>query len=165
MLRHNRDRLLHWLFEASLAIKGLLCASETLAGLGLLLAPNLLIARFLFWVTHFEIAEDPTDTLANLTLRAMEYFPIGTQHFYALYLLAHGGLKLTIVLLLWRRVMWAYPAGMVVLAGFVAFQVYEFLHAGSPFLLILALFDCVMIVLVWLEWRSLKIAKSVIAPA
>lgn len=156
MLRHNRDRLLHRLFEASLAIKGLLCASETLAGLGLLLTPNLLIERFIFWVTHFEIAEDPTDKLANLTLRAVEYFSINTQHFYALYLLAHGGLKLTIVLLLWRRVLWAYPAGMAVLAGFVAFQVYEFMHAGSPFLLILALFDCVMIVLVWLEWRALK---------
>ena len=156
MLRHNRDKLLHWLFEASLAIKGLLCAAETFAGLSLFLTPNLLIARFLFWVTHFEIAEDPTDTLANLTLRASDYFPIGTQHFYAFYLLAHGGLKLSIVLLLWRRVMWAYPAGMVVLAGFVTFQVYEFMHAGSPFLLVLALFDCVMIVLVWLEWRALK---------
>ena len=165
MLRHNRDRLLHWLFEASLVIKGGLCASETLAGLGLLVAPNLLIARFIFWVTHFEIAEDPTDTLANLTLRAMDYFPIGTQHFYALYLLAHGGLKLTIVLLLWRRVLWAYPAGMAVLAGFVAFQIYEFLHAGSPFLLILALFDCVMIVLVWLEWRALKDARPIPARA
>lgn len=159
MLRQNRDRLLHWLFEASLAIKGLLCALETLAGLGLLLTPNQLIARFVFWVTHFEIAEDPTDTLATWTLRAMEFFPIGTQHFYALYLMAHGGLKLTMVLLLWRRVIWAYPAGMIVLAGFVIYQFYEFVHAGSPFLLMLAVFDCVMIWLVWLEWRALRSAK------
>ena len=165
MLRHTRDRLLHWLFEASLAIKGLLCAMETLAGLGLLLTPNMLIARFVFWLTHFEIAEDPTDTLATWTLRAVEYFPISTQHFYALYLLAHGGLKLTMVLLLWRRVLWAYPAGMAVLAGFVTYQTYEFLHAGSPFLLLLALFDSVMIVLVWLEWRALKDARPVPAPA
>ena len=106
-----------------------------------------------------------TDTLANLTLRAVEYFPIPTQHFYALYLLAHGGLKLTIVLLLWPRVLWAFPAGMVVLAGFVAFQIYEFLHAGSPFLLMLALFDCVMIALIWQEWRALKDAKAVPALA
>ena len=165
MLRHTRDRLLHWLFEASLAIKGLLCAAEALAGFGLLLAPNPLVARFVFWVTHYEIAEDPTDTLANLTMRAMESFPIGTQHFYALYLMAHGGLKLAMVFLLWRRVLWAYPAGMVVLAGFVTYQVYEFGHAGSPFLLVLALFDCAMIVLVWLEWRALKGAKAIPAQA
>ena len=38
MLRQGRDRLLHWLFEASLAIKGLLTAAEALAGLGLALS-------------------------------------------------------------------------------------------------------------------------------
>jgi uncharacterized membrane protein len=156
MLRQSRDRLLHWLFEASLAIKGILTGAEALAGLGLLLTPNPLIARLVFWLTHFEIAEDPTDTMASWTIRAVEQFPIGTQHFYAVYLLAHGGLKLTMVFLLWRKVIWAYPASMVVLAGFVAYQTFEFFHAGSPFLLLLALFDLVMIGLVWQEWRALR---------
>jgi uncharacterized membrane protein len=165
MLRKSRDRLLHWLFEASLAIKGLLTAAETLAGLGLLLTPNPLIARFVFWVTHFEIAEDPNDTLATWTLRAVAQFPMGTQHFYALYLLAHGGLKLTMVYMLWRRVLWAYPAAMVVLSGFVVYQTFESFHAGSPFLLLLALFDLVMIGLVWQEWRALKGVQPVPQPA
>lgn len=156
MLLQRRDRLLHWLFEASLAIKGLLTSAEALAGLGLILTPNQLVARFVYWVTHFEIVEDPTDTLASWTMRAMQQFPIGTQHFYALYLLAHGGLKLTMVLLLWRKVVWAYPASMVVLAGFVGYQLYEFVHAGSPFLLLLAIFDLVMIGLVWQEWQALR---------
>jgi uncharacterized membrane protein len=156
MLRQSRDRLLHWLFEASLAIKSVLCSAEALAGLGLLLTPNPLIARFVFWVTHFEIAEDKTDTLVTLAIGAADQFPIGTQHFYALYLLAHGGLKLGLVILLWRKVLWAYPLAMVVLAGFVAYQIYEFFHAGSPFLLLLALFDLMMIGLVWREYRLLK---------
>ena len=156
MLRQSRDRVLHWLFEASLAIKAVLCAAEALAGLGLLLAPNPLIARLVFWLTHFEIAEDPGDTMATWTMRAVEQFPIGTQHFYAVYLLAHGGLKLVMVYLLWRKVVWAYPAAMVVLGGFVIYQTLEFLHAGSPFLLLLALFDLVMIGLVWQEWRALR---------
>ena len=115
----------------------------------------------MFWVTHFEIAEDPGDTLATLTRRAVEQFPIGTQHFYALYLLAHGGLKLLMVILLWRRVIWAYPAAMVVLAAFVVYQTYEFIHVGSPFLLLLALFDLVMIGLVWQEWRALRAARGI----
>ena len=156
MLRHSRDRLLHWLFEASLAIKGLLTSLEALAGLGLIVTPNPLIARFVFWVTHFQIAEHPDDTLASWTLRAVQQFPVPTQHFYALYLLAHGGLKLTLVLLLWRKVVWAYPAAMVVLAGFVGYQLYEFVHAGAPFLLLLAVFDLVMIGLVWQEWKALS---------
>jgi uncharacterized membrane protein len=158
-------RVLHWLFEASLAIKGLLTGAEALAGIGLLLVPNAMVARLVYWLTHYEIAEDPTDTLAAWTLRAMEQFPIGTQHFYAMYLMFHGGLKLGIVYLLWRRVMWAYPAGMVVLAGFVIYQLYEFVHSGSPFLLMLAVFDMTMIVLIWLEYRALKRLPARAAPA
>jgi uncharacterized membrane protein len=151
-------RILHWLFEASLVIKGLLTGAESLAGLGLLLVPNAMVARLVYWLTHYEIAEDPTDTMAAWTRRAVENFPIGTQHFYAMYLIFHGGLKLGIVLLLWRRVMWAYPAGMVVLTGFVAYQLYEFVHSGSPFLLMLAVFDLFMIGLIWQEYRALKAA-------
>ncbi len=164
MLRRSRDRLLHWLFEASLAIKGLLTLLEALAGLGLMVTPNPLVARFVYWVTHYQIAEHPEDTLASWTLRAVQQFPVPTQHFYALYLLAHGGLKLTMVLLLWRRVVWAYPAAMVVLAGFVAYQLFEFVHAGSPFLLLLAVFDLVMIGLVWQEWQALR-GKVLVLPA
>lgn len=156
MLRQGRDRLLHWLFQASLAIKATLTSAEALAGLGMLLTPNALVARFVYWVTHFQIAEHPDDTLASWTLRAVQQFPVPMQHFYALYLLAHGGLKLAMVVLLWRKVVWAYPASMCVLAGFVVYQLYEFFHAGSPFLLLLAIFDLAMIGLVWQEWQALR---------
>ncbi len=158
-------RILHWLFEASLVIKGVLTGAESLAGVGLLLVPNAMVARLVYWLTHYEIAEDPTDTLAAWTLRAMEQFPIGTQHFYAMYLMVHGGLKLGIVFLLWRRVMWAYPAGMAVLGGFVAYQLYEFVHSASPFLLLLAVFDMIMIGLIWQEYRALRRLSGLPSPA
>ena len=164
-VRPTPAKIWHWLFEASLAIKGLLTGTEVAAGLGMFAVPNAMVARLVYWLTHFEIAEDPTDTMASWTLRAMEQFPIGTQHFYAMYLMLHGGLKLGIVMLLWRRVMWAYPAGMVVLAGFVAYQVYEFVHSGSPFLLLLALFDLFMIGLIWKEFRALKAIMLPSAPS
>ena len=158
--RTTSEKIWHWLFEASLAIKGLLTGTEAAAGLGLVVVPNAMVARLVYWLTHYEIAEDPSDTLAAWTLRAIESFPIGTQHFYAMYLMMHGGLKLGIVLLLWRRVMWAYPAGMVVLAGFVAYQLYEFVHSGSPFLLLLAVFDLFMIGLIRQEYRALRAAPA-----
>lgn len=157
--RPPHARLLHWLFEASLAIKGALTSAEFLAGLGLMLTPHLRVAQFVFWLTHFEIAEDPTDRLASWTLRALEQFPVSTQNFYAWYLLAHGGLKLAMVVMLWARVLWAYPAAMVVLAGFVIYQTTEFFYTGSPFLLLLALFDAVMIGLIWQEYKALKAAQ------
>ncbi len=157
--RLGGQRLLHWLFEASLVIKGLLCSAEAVAGLGLLFTPNPLVARLVFWLTHLEITERPTDSLASWTRRAVEQFPVGTQHFYGWYLLAHGGLKLTMVIMLWARVLWAYPVAMVVLGGFVAYQLSEFAHTGSPFLLILSFFDLAMIVLVGHEYRVMKAGR------
>ena len=103
----TRLRALHWLFEMSLVIKGALCSAELVAGIGLLLVPNQFIARLVFFLTHYEIAEDPSDTLANWTRSAIEAFPLGTQHFYGWYLLAHGGLKLAMVVMLW-----ANPVGL-----------------------------------------------------
>ena len=153
------DRALHWLFEMSLVIKGALCSAEFIAGIGLLLVPNQWVARLVFFLTQYEIAEDPTDTLANWTRQTIEAFPVNTQHFYGWYLLAHGGLKLAMVVMLWARVLWAYPAAMVVLSGFVIYQLTEFVRTGSPFLLVLSGFDLVMIALVIQEYRVLRAAR------
>lgn len=149
-------RVLHWLFEASLAIKGFLCSLETASGLGLLIAPNMLVARFVYWLTHHNLAANPNDSMAAWTRRAVEQFPVHIQAFYGWYLLAHGGLKLAMVIMLWMRVLWAYPAAMVVLIGFVIYQLSEFLHSGSPVLLLLAFFDLFMVGLIWQEYKVLK---------
>ncbi|MFZ1660738.1 MAG: DUF2127 domain-containing protein, partial [Paracoccaceae bacterium] len=52
--------------------------------------------------------------------------------------------------------LWAYPAAMVVLIGFVIYQLSEFLHSGSPVLLLLAFFDLFMVGLIWQEYKVLK---------
>lgn len=153
-------RVLHWLFEASLAIKGVLCSAEALAGLGLLIAPNPVVVKFVFWLNRYNIAATHQDSLANWTRQALEKFPVGTQHFYGIYLLFHGGLKLTLMVMLWMRILWAYPAGMLVLSGFVAYQVTEFARTGSPFLLLLSVFDLFMIGLIWQEYQALKSKQS-----
>ena len=159
-LRQNPtlDRALHWLFEMSLVIKGGLCSAEAVAGIGLLLVPNQLVARLVDVLTRYEIAEDPTDTLATWTRQAVAAFSVDAQHFYGLYLLAHGGLKLAMVVMLWARILWAYPLAMVVLAGFVVYQLTEFVRTGAPFLLVLSGFDLVMIALVIKEYRVLRAA-------
>ena len=55
------SRWLHWLFEGSLVIKGLLAASEALSGLGLLLAPYALLLHVINWMTRNDITHAPTD--------------------------------------------------------------------------------------------------------
>lgn len=155
------SRWLHQLFEASLVVKGLLAGSEALAGIGLLVTSNRLILTFVDWLTRHEIAQDPQDKLAHWTETTMAVFSIETQHFYAFYLLAHGGLKLAMVLALARRILWAYPVAMAILSGFIAYQLHHWTLTHSPALLVLSGFDALMICLVWREYRVLRATAAV----
>ncbi|MBC7740134.1 MAG: DUF2127 domain-containing protein [Candidatus Saccharibacteria bacterium] len=151
---------LHWLFEASLIIKGSFALGETLSGLGLLLTPNGLLLNLWAWLTHHQLTQDPNDAMAQWFHHLASTFPVHVQHFYAIYLLAHGMLKFLMVIMLARRILWAYPAAMVVLAGFVIYQSVEFFTQGSLVLLALACLDGFMIVLVYREWNVLKLSRG-----
>lgn len=149
-----KGRWWHRLFEASLVVKGLLAGAETATGLGLWLVPNSGIKGVADWLTRNELAQDPTDWMARTIEVAMGMFSIETQHFYALYLLSHGALKLAMVLLLARGIRWAYPAAILLLAGFILYQLDHWRMSHSPVLLLLSLLDTVMIVLIWHEYRT-----------
>lgn len=155
-------KLLHWIFEASLVIKGLLALGEALGGMGLLLTPNIAIIKFVGWLTRHHLAQTPGEDMAVWAKHLTETFPMGLQHFiadqhfYAVYMLIHGAIKFTMVFMLAWRVVWAYPIAMLVLAAFVVYQVSEYFLHGGVVLLILTMFDTIMIVLVWREYQILK---------
>ena len=75
------------------------------------------------------------------------------QHFYAVYLLIHGLVKLVLVAGLLRGLRWAYPASLVVMAMFVAYQLHRFSATHRVGLLVLSVFDLLVIALIWREWR------------
>lgn len=150
----GRHGPLHWLFESTLLLKAVFAALEAAAGLGLRLVPNSQIHKLAGWLTHRELIEDPADPLSLRISRLIDGFSDGSQHFYAFYLMSHGLIKLVIVILLMRRIAFAYPLGIAVFAGFVVFQAERFLVTHSPFLLALTLLDLVVIYLTWREWRA-----------
>ena len=163
MLRQTAQLLAVWrhrLFEASLLIKGLFAAAEAATGVGLWLTPNALFGHLAHWLTKTELAQEPTDAMALWFGHLVQSLSIQTQHFYALYLLAHGLLKLVMVILLQRKITWAYQAAIVVLMGFVAYQLYDWTQSHSPFLLALSAFDTFMAVLVWRESKALPVARA-----
>jgi uncharacterized membrane protein len=154
------SKWLHWLFEASLVIKGLLAAGESLSGLGLLLTPNIAIINFYSWLTFHKLAQSTSDDMAQWVKHTADGFPVHLQHFTAVYLLAHGLLKFVMVVMLWRRILWGYPAAMVVLAGFVIYQLSEFFIGHALGFLALSFLDSAMIILVYREWNMLKLIRS-----
>ena len=158
------SKWLHWLFEASLVVKGTFAAGETLSGLGLLLTPHGLVLTAWAFLTNHHLTQDPNDAMAVWFRNLATSFPGDLQHFYALYLLGHGALKFVMVIMLARRILWGYPAAMLVLAGFVVYQFTEFVTQGAIVLLILALLDTFMIALVYREWNMLKLQRARFTP-
>lgn len=162
MLINPASRLgkwLHWLFEASLIFKGLFAAGESIGGLGLLLTPNIMLIQLIRWAWSYNLTQQPDADMAKWVQHLTEAFSIQVQHFYAYYLLAHGAIKFLMVIMLARRILWGYPLAMAILAGFVAYQLSEFVSHGYVTFLILSGLDALMIVLVYREWGVLKVTR------
>lgn len=145
-----------WLFEASLVIKGINAGLEALAGLGLWLTPNLAFVHLADWLGRTGLAQDADEPMALWAAHLLQHLSIQTQHFYALYLLAHGSIKLVMVAFLHKRVPWAYPAAIVLLLGFSAYEIWDGWQSSSATLFALAGFDLFMAMVVWREWQAMR---------
>lgn len=152
---HERlDRLAHETFEGAILLKGLFAVLEASAGLLLWLIGPTPVLRLIGWVNSFHPG-DGTDWIGTMLLKLAEGFSMQAEHFFAVYLIAHGAVKLSLVLGLFRRKRWAYPTSIVVMSLFVVYQMWRFSLTHGVGLLALSVFDSVLVALIWREWRRL----------
>ena len=137
-------------------LKGLHAVLEIVGGILLSFMRPELLDNWIRVLTQNELAEDPQDLVANLLVRMGHHYSINSQHFGVFYLVSHGIVNLGIVLLLWRKKLWAYPLGIVVLFLFIAYQVYRWLATGSSAMIFFTAVDLIIIFLTWSEYRRLK---------
>lgn len=162
MNKEAEERGLHDLFEIGVVLKAIDGALELVGGAALsLLSPAALdaLVRFLF---RGELIEDPKDWLVNELLHLTQNLSGGFKAYAAALLVAHGAVKLAIVAGLLRGKLWAYPVGIWVFAGFVAWQLYELSLAYSLLLWIVTIVDALVILLIWHEYRKVKQAKAAV---
>jgi len=148
--------VLHIGFEVAILLKGIHAGLEMIGGVLLRLIKPDTLNTWIRMLTQNELAEDPSDLFANLLVRAGERYTVQTQHFGVFYLLSHGLVKVILVLLLWRRKLWAYPLAVAVLALFIAYQVFRWTSTRSAFLLALSALDALLIALTLVEYARLK---------
>lgn len=65
-------------------------------------------------------------------------------------------MKLALVIGLLREKLWAYPASLIALALFIAYQLYRYAFTNSVGLLALTVFDLFVMLLVWHEYRLIR---------
>lgn len=153
-------RLLRKVFNISIVIKGLDGAFELLMGfLSFFINPNLLNKTITSLFAH-ELSQDPNDFIANFLTRMAHDLSVGSQIFIALYLITHGVIKIFIVANLLKNRLWAYPVAILFFVGFLIYQVYEYAHTGSALMLILTIFDVLVIVMTFLEYRQVLAERT-----
>jgi uncharacterized membrane protein len=156
---------IHLIFEWSLWLKAIFALSEILAGLAAYFVPQQFFLAFVLWVTRQEFVEDLHDLVANFLLHAVQNISVGAQKFAAVYLLAHGVVKLWLIVGLLRERLWYFPVSIAVFGLFIAYQAYRYTFTHSVFLLLITALDVVVIAITWHEYRYLRRERKAVYPA
>jgi uncharacterized membrane protein len=142
-------------FAVGIIAKGLDGIIEIIGGLLLLVATPEAIGRLLQALTRGELAEDPNDWLATrlLHLSASATLTAGGLRFAAIYLLAHGIVKVVLVAAVLRGKLWAYPWMIGFLLVFIGYQLYRIAVDPTAGMIALTIFDALITWLATREWQ------------
>ena len=153
---NKTEKEIHWLFDLTLAIKGIHAFVELAGGIALYLISPDSITRAANFLFQSELGEDPGDVVANYLLAAAQNFGGSSKTFAALYLASHGVVNGLVVLGLWKEKTWAYPISFAVIGAFIAYQLYLLAFGYSLWLVILTILDVLVLLLAWHEYTVLK---------
>jgi uncharacterized membrane protein len=151
-----KEHRIRQIFEASVLLKGVHALIECIGGLVLAFVSTSAITSLVNSLTQDELIKHPNDFVAAYFLRLAQNLTVSDEHFYALYLLSHGIIKLFLVIGLLRRKLWAYPVSLVVLGLFIVYQLYRFSYTHGIGLIVLTVFDVVVMGLIWHEYRLVR---------
>ena len=155
--------LFHEVFDIVVVLKGLNGLIEIIGGAVLLLIKAGTIMEWIEWMTQSELLQDPHDLLATSLERWAMSFGHDAQVFAGLYLLAHGVVKLTLAILLFKERPWVFPLALILFTALVAFSLNRLLTHWSWALTAFIVFDLFTIGIIAREWRDvgkLRLSKA-----
>lgn len=156
----------NWLdrvFAVGIVGKGLNGAAELIGGLLLLFLKPDRIHRVVVALTQGELSKDPGDFVATHLLHTADGLTGNAVLFGAVYLLAHGIVKVALVVALLLNKIWAYPWMIAVLVVFIGYQLYRIALSPTAGLIALTIFDVVIVALTWREYRQQRRHRATFA--
>ena len=140
-------------FEIGIIAKGLDGLVELVGGVLLLFVTPGGIHHLAAVITQGELSEDPHDVVARYVLHTANGLTGNAVLLGAIYLLAHGAVKVVLVIALLMNKLWAYPCMIIVLLIFIGYQLYRIALDPSAGLIALTFFDALIVALTWREYR------------
>jgi uncharacterized membrane protein len=146
----------HRLYIITILAKGALGLIQLATAAAIYLGVLPQLPRLAKWLVEHEISEDPNDFFASHILALANIIPTSSPTFYTIYFSAHGLMHVTIVAALLWGARWAYHGAVIVLSGFIIYQLVEWFSVGGYMLLILSAIDLAVIYLTVRENRRLE---------
>ena len=140
-------------FVISLLFKAIDGALEFIGGLILLFFKINTLQYIVIFLTRHELLQDPDDLIANWLIDAANHLSLDFKILAAAYLIAHGVIKISLIIALLKNKFWAYPAAISFLLLFIYYQSYRFTLNHSLALFSLTLFDLLVVVLIWRQYK------------
>lgn len=148
----REEHVVYEFFLWSVLAKGLISLIEVITGIAIFfIPPSRIVLLGVFLLNYL-----PFHTVQGLLMQEIAKYTAGTVTFVALYLLSRGLIKVFLIWSLIKNQLWAYPASLVVLGGFVLYQGYQIAVDRSLIVLGITLFDLVVMYFIWREWRIVK---------
>lgn len=149
------EQRLHQLYELSVWLKIVFALIEFCCGVLLILVSHEEILALVAALTQHELVANPHDLIAGFLHDLAAGFSVSTQHFYALYLIAHGVVKVVLMAGLLSRRRMAFPVALVGMGLMLAYEIYRYTETHGLLLVWLAAFDIFLIGLIWHEGRKM----------
>ncbi|RKR73347.1 DUF2127 domain-containing protein [Frondihabitans australicus] len=146
--------LLHLVFRWGVVAKGVYGIGEVLAGILLTLVSPQALQGWATFLTQQRLSQDPDDALSLWLVDFVGGLTASAVTFAAVYLIVHGVVKIGLLLAVATHRYRIYPWAIGVLIAFIAYQSYELVVNFGWGLLALTIFDAIIVLLTWREYRN-----------
>jgi len=157
---NNVSKKINIVFYVGIALKGLNALLECIGAYFLFILKQEWIDKFMRFVVLPELAEDPNDKIMNYFYNLGHSLSIDSQYATAIYMMIHGTVKLVFICLLFKKVLWAFPASVTVFGLLIIYEIYKFIHIPSILLLGLIVIDIAFVSVIVLEYINIKKTKA-----
>lgn len=151
----TKNNILDKSFNLALLIKFIDGILDFIGGILLLILSPPIVSRFITLLFASELGESPQDYLIKPVSYISQHLSIQTQEFIAAYLLIHGIIKILTVLSIRNKSTKAHILSLVLLLGFVFYQLLKFVHSHSLYLLFLIVLDSSLIAYMLINQKKL----------
>jgi uncharacterized membrane protein len=161
----SRTRRLDLAFQITVILKGIDGLLEVIGGAILLFVSQATLHGLIASAIAYDLASDDRHAFITNSLTHLDHsLTTGSELFVAIYLLAHGIIKVVLVIALIKRQYHFYPLAIAFFIAFIAYQAYLTGYSHSIASGLLTLFDCLLVALTYWEYRRHRNESQPTAP-